>query len=329
MNITIEQAASVLAGAKRALIAGHSDPDGDALGSMLGLAYLLQVQGCEVWLYREGALPVDYDFLPGAEQVKEELPGSAWPDLLVLLDCHQVGRAGGKLAAWFPEGLKVLVLDHHLGEVAAEFMSAKDPGYSATAELIALMARQANWLVSMDAAKCLYAAIMSDTGNFTQGNTTALVLDTAGWLVSKGANPEELSLLSHSTNLNRLRLHAMALMRSKSFADGRVFLAHVSLQDLHDYGCVIADLEGLVEPLRFIKGGLIAAILKQIDDNQVKVSIRSKRHVDVSKLAMHFGGGGHKNAAGFRTTGTLDSVEKEFLQQVLVVLEELGEGQAR
>ena len=255
-----------------------------------------------------------------------DLPAQDWPDLLILLDCHQVHRAGQVLDKWLPADLKVLVLDHHLGEAPEEYLVLKDPVYSATAELIVLLLQKAARAVSFDAAQCLYAALMSDTGNFTQGNTTARVLKLAGWLVENGANPEELNMCSNSVTLNRLRLHSLALMHARSFADGRIFLASVSKKQMDDYNCTLADLEGMVEPLRFIEGGLIVAILKETAPGQIKVSIRSKRHVDVSLLAMEFNGGGHKNAAGFKAQGSLEQVEEAFVQKAVNLLESCREG---
>lgn len=324
MDISLEQAIHVLGQSSRVVVAGHSDPDGDALGSMLGLHHMLANLGKQTWLYREGLLPVDYAFLPGADRVGGHLPAADWADLLVLLDCHQVERAGQKLADWLPDNIKVLVLDHHLGEVDERYLVHKDPAYSATAELITLMLYQSNWHVSLEVVMCLYAGIIADTGNFTLGNTTARVLNSAGWLVEKGARPEDLSLRTNSTRLNRLQLHGLAMLRTQGFHGDKIFVTRVGLRDLADFNCTMADLEGMLEPLRFIAEGLIVALLKELANNQVKVSIRSRRHVDVSGLARSFGGGGHKNAAGFKVNGTLDSVQAKFLQRAAQLVEKIG-----
>lgn len=329
MNVSIEEAKNALTSSRRVLIAGHSDPDGDALGSMLGLYHFLKASGIEAWLYRDGQLPVDYSFLPGSEFVTKTLPEKGWPDLLVLLDCHDVNRAGRELDEWYYEELPVLTLDHHLGDANPKYMVLKDPGYSATAELLTILLRTTGLSINIDTAQCLYAGVMADSGNFTQGNTTARLLDAASWLVSQGARPDELSLEAHGVTFNRLRMHGMALMGAKRFADGKILVVRITRKDLEEYNCTLADVEGLVEPLRFVKDSLIVALLKQVSEDKVKVSMRSKRHVDISGLAMRLGGGGHKNAAGFMVDGGTDEAEACFLKEAEALLESICEGQPR
>ena len=304
------------------MLAAHSDPDGDALGAMLGLYHLLKPFGGQICMYRDGALPVDYTFLPGAGKVSEELPEADWPEIVVLLDCHAPYRAGNRLGDWLAGNVQVVVLDHHLGEADTGFMVCKNPAYSATSELIALMARDVKWDICQNAAQCLFAGMVADTGHFTQGNTTAQVLELASWLVSRGAQPDEIALRSSSRSLNRIQLHAHALSKIQPLFSGRMLVTQVSMQDLQDFNCGLADLEGLVEILFHIQDEEIGLVLKQVAENMIKASIRSKKHIDVSALAMEFGGGGHKNAAGFKMAGSLDEVQARFVEKAARLLEQ-------
>jgi phosphoesterase RecJ-like protein len=322
VNISPLEAAGALQDASRILIAAHSDPDGDALGSVLGLHYLLTGQGKQTWLYRNGALPVDFDFLPGAELVSSGLPPADWPDLLVLVDCCQLERSGQTMSAWLPAGLRVLVLDHHLGESDPRYMVSKSSAYSATAELMAAVAQAAGWQVSEAAAMSLYAALIADTGNFTQGNTTAAALRTAAWLVDKGARPDVLNMQSRRMRAARLRLHGLGLNRVEAFACGRICISSIGEQDLRAYDCGIADLSGLVGMMAHIEGVLIVALFAQTEDGCIKVSVRSRRHINVAALAAAFGGGGHKNAAGYKVCADMQLAKSQFVQKAAVLLEE-------
>ncbi|MDR1397302.1 MAG: bifunctional oligoribonuclease/PAP phosphatase NrnA [Desulfarculales bacterium] len=320
-HANIKQIGNELMSARHLLLAAHSDPDGDALGSMLGLYHLLSSLGCQIKMFREGQLPVDYSFLDGAEQVMNELPAAEWPDAVVLLDCHDPGRAGKILNDWIQPEHKIIVIDHHIGTVNSSYLICKEPTASATAELVTMLAEQMRWPINIMAANALFAGIVADTGYFSQSNTTGRVLRLAGWLVDNGATPAPIAAAAKSRALNRLRLHAEILNATRAMLGERLLLLQATRQQLSHYQCGNADLEGLVEQLMLVRGVMIGVLLKEITADTIKVSMRSKPHIDISELAMSFEGGGHKNAAGFKLAGSLDYVRDRLVQKIVLLLE--------
>jgi phosphoesterase RecJ-like protein len=180
---------SALESAARILIVSHRDPDGDALGSSLGLAHLLLGQGKEVFVHSAGPVPPEYEFLPGIEMVTTALPEDDWADLAVLLDCHQPSRAGKAAAEFLPGVARSVIIDHHEGPVDFGDPVWVDPSMAATSQMVALLAGEADWALSPDAATNLFVGVQTDTGRFQYSNTTPLVFMVAATLVEAGASP--------------------------------------------------------------------------------------------------------------------------------------------
>ncbi|MBI5522983.1 MAG: bifunctional oligoribonuclease/PAP phosphatase NrnA [Desulfarculus sp.] len=294
-----------LAPARRVLVLAHRDPDGDAIGSVLGLMHLLKSAGKLVFAHRAGQVAEEYAFLPGLDMVREDLPQAEDVDLAVLLDCHEPERAG-RLAEPLLKALpRVAVMDHHMG--AADFGQPRwvDPAKAATAQMVTLLAQEMGLPISKDAATCLFVGLQTDTGRFCYSNTTPQALKAAADLVAAGADPWAVTQEAYSTSLARLRLFARVTDRLELLAGGRLALATAKASDLVDLGCPPSDLDRIVEEFRAIRGVEVAALVKEIDQNSVKASLRSRGRVDVGALALALGGGGHHNAAGARLEGTL------------------------
>jgi phosphoesterase RecJ-like protein len=323
-SMNIKQIGGELVKARRLLLAAHSDPDGDALGAMLGLYHLLSSPECQIKMFRDGQLPVDYSFLDDSEKVADDLPEPEWPDAVVLLDCHEPNRAGTRFTDWIKPEHKVIVIDHHIGQVNTSYLVYKEPAASATAELVAILARQMRWPINIKAANSLFAGIAADTGYFSQGNTTGCVLNIAAWLVDNGAVPAQIAAAAKSRSLNRLRLQAEILNATQAVLGGRLLLLQATQQQLSCYQCSRADLDGLVEQLILVRGGMIGVLLKEFAEGTVKVSMRSQQHIDISGLAASFGGGGHKNAAGFKLAGSIDYVRAKLVQKIDSLLEHIN-----
>jgi bifunctional oligoribonuclease and PAP phosphatase NrnA len=301
-----ERLAEALASAGRVLVLAHRDPDGDAMGSALGLMHLLKTQGKQVFVHRCGSVAEEYAFLPGLEMARPELPAAADIDLAVLLDCHEPARAGQLAEPLLRSLPRVAVIDHHLG--AADFGDPRwvDPGMAATAQMVTLLARQAGWLLGREAATCLFVGLQTDTGRFCYSNTTPQALTVAADLVAAGADPWGIAQEVYSTSQGRLRLFGRVLQSLRLLVDGRLALAQARASDLEELGCPPSDLDRIVEELRAIRGVEVAVLLKEIDQHGVKASLRSRGRVDVGALALSLGGGGHHNAAGARIEGSLE-----------------------
>jgi phosphoesterase RecJ-like protein len=165
----------------------------------------------------------------------------------------------------------------------------------------------------------------ADSGYFSQGNTSARLVQLAGWQVDNGAVPADIALACNLRTLPRMRLQASLMSQVEALFGGRVLLVQVSQQQLSDFNCTSTDLEGLVDQFTFVQGELISVLLRQMENNMVKVSMRSKKNIDISKLAINFDGGGHKNAAGFKMAGSFDFVRSQLLPQISSLIEEVHE----
>jgi phosphoesterase RecJ-like protein len=310
-----------LARAQRVLLAAHRDPDGDALGAVLGLMYLLGAQGKEVFAHLAGEVPLEYYFLPGRQNLRTDLPTADWIDLAVLLDCHEPTRAGAAAGELLLRLGRVAVVDHHLGRADFGQTVWVEPGFAATCEMLTLMARQAGWLFGQEAATCFFVGVQTDTGCFVYSNTSPRTLRLAADLVEAGADPWAITQEAYTNGLPRLKLMARVFAGLKLVAGGRVALARASLADMGELGAVPSDLDRLVEELRAIRGVEVAVLFKEVRDGGVKASLRARGQVDVGALAIGLGGGGHKNAAGMRLEGGLDQAEAKLVPLLVAALE--------
>lgn len=302
----------ILAEAARPLLLAHQQPDGDALGGTLGLMHLLRSQGKKPLAYSAGPIPEEYKFLPGLERLVNELPRVEDIDLAVVLDCHGPERTGRDSGEFLLDFERVVIIDHHQGQ--AEFGQAAwvAPEYAATCEMLAVMARDMGWALTPEAATCLFVGLQTDTGSFRYANTTPLSFKVAAELEEAGARVWPISQEVYATRPKRLKLLGRIMDNLALSSDGRLALGQVTLKDLAAVKAGPADLEQAVEMLRLIPGVEAAALLREISGSEVKVSMRSRGKVDVAKVAMSLGGGGHKNAAGVTLKGSLKKARRQI-----------------
>jgi len=314
----------MLAAAGRVLVLAHLLPDGDALGSSLGLRHLLAAQGKEVWVYSAGPISEEYDFLPGRELVASELPSKDWPELAVVLDCHQPERTGVNSGPYLQKLPRVAVIDHHQGSASIGQAVWVDPGFAATSEMLAEMAHAQGWEMIPEAATCLFVGLQTDTGSFQYSNTTPRSFRAAACLVEAGADVWAISQEVYATRPLRLRLLGRIMDNLELSRQGRLAMSQVTLAELNQVGGGPADLEQGVETLRLIPGVQVSALLRETPKGTIKVSLRSRGRVDVSQVAIALGGGGHKNAAGVTLEGDLPVVRQRITSQLEKRLEELA-----
>ncbi|MCB2186027.1 MAG: bifunctional oligoribonuclease/PAP phosphatase NrnA [Deltaproteobacteria bacterium] len=308
----MRQVAGLIQDARSVLVVAHQDPDGDALGSTLGLAHLLRALGKEVHVYSAGPLPEEYLFLPGMAWLAP-LPPAAAVDLAVLLDCHQTGRTGPESGPYLDAVARGAVVDHHRGQSEYGQAAWLDTSYAATAGMLIDLAREAGWPLTPEAATCLFTGLQTDTGSFRYSNTTPRTFRQAAELVEAGADVWGISQEVYATRPRRIHLLSRMLESMSLHQDGRLALARVSLADLAACQCQAQDLEQVVETLRTIPGVEVAALLRELPGQRVKISLRSRGRQDVSGLALKLGGGGHRNAAGAKVDGSLDQVATRLL----------------
>ena len=306
------------------ILATHSNPDGDALGSLLGLADILEGMGKQVLRYLEETVSPLYRFLPGCGQTQtdiaqvREFADQAGDDLLVLcLDCGDVQRLG-RHHEELTDLRPLMVIDHHKGNAGFGDAAWIEPHRSSTGEMIYDLAVALDADISPRAAECLFAAINTDTGSFRYESTSSHTFVVAGDLVRRGVRPEVIAnYLYDNYTLGRLRLMQEVLATLEMHERDRIAVIRVTSKMLERTFTTMADTEYFINFPRAVGTVRVAIFLKEIEPEYISVSLRAKGQCDVAQIAARFGGGGHRNAGGCRFRGqSIDSV-RDLLVELL------------
>lgn len=302
----------LIEGSQEVVIVTHISPDADAVGSALGLAILLKNSGTNANCYFSESLPskliplVDFErvFFAEDELVKKLSSGA----ILVGVDCATKKRLGEVVYKSFPLAKTTINIDHHASNENWGQTNWVVPNAAATAEMIFEFSQSASLKLDSQIANLLYAGILDDTGSFCFSNTTGNTLRYAAELIDAGANPANISNYLYFQVPERVwRLRSQSLMTLRLEHQGKVGIMYVTQKMLDETGCVSEDTEGLVDIIRSIQGVEVVFFVREIE-NGFKISARSKNpNIDVNNFAAHFGGGGHKAAAGFTIVENLAS----------------------
>jgi phosphoesterase RecJ-like protein len=300
----------------RFLLTSHARPDGDAIGSVLALAEVLDQLGCKADVVLADPVPLIYRTLPNIDRVHEVPsandvdPGGNIP--AILLECDGIARTG----LLGLEGRTLINIDHHASGRAFGSVNWIDEHACAVAAMVYRIALAAKVEITPSMATCLYAAILSDTGSFTYASTTADTFAIAHDLATRGANPSQVARdLYFSNPASKIRLLGAAL--SNFQCDDSIAWTWVTSGDMERAGASAEDCEGVVNYLIGIAGVESAVFLREVPDtSQFRLSIRSKGKLDVAQVAEHFGGGGHRNASGCTLDGPLNMAIELILAQL-------------
>jgi phosphoesterase RecJ-like protein len=310
--------------AENIILLTHVHPDGDALGSSLGMAEILRGMGKEVCLFLEEPVSHLYAFLPGVdsvetriEQVAQFARKAAGSLITVALDSgddRRLGKYSDDLTRLSP----LVVIDHHKSHKDYGEHRWVEPSKSSTGEMIYELALELGVELSYSAAVNLYVAICTDTGSFRYECTRPRTLHIAAELVAIGVRPEEMArCLYDNVSTTRIKLLQMVLGTLQIHEKGKLAFVHVTHDMIEKSGATIHDIEGFVDYPRSLGSVKVAAFLKESNDGMVSVSLRAKGECDVAEVANIFDGGGHRNAAGFRLQGkTIDDAHAVVLAEL-------------
>ena len=296
------------------VISSHVRPDGDAIGSSLGLMHLLEAMGKKVTVVFTDPVPPSFRFLEGRDRISGVYPAA---DAAILLECDSLERCSidPREFAAAPPGLTINIDHHRSGREYAGF-NWIDPEAAAVGCMVYELAMAAGVTISHAMADCLYAAILTDTGSFNYPSTTASTFAMAEHLVQCGTNPNKIAAAVYFCNpVSKVRLLGIAL--SNIQIDGAVSWSHVTVEEMERVGATVEDCEGVANHLIGIDGVEAAAFLRELpEQDEFRLSLRSRYRLDVSVIAERFGGGGHRNASGCSMEGTLAEVSDRIVGQL-------------
>jgi phosphoesterase RecJ-like protein len=316
----LERAAEAIASARSLALACHHIPDGDALGSMLALADVALAQGKEVVASWPEPFLVGphYDFLPGLDRVTKPIDFPAEPELMITFDCGSLDRLG-ELAAPARAARQLIVIDHHATNDDYGTINVVDPDAAASAVVVRRLLEKLGWPLTRDAALCLYTGVVCDTGRFQYANTTPEVFALAEELAEHDLPIAHITReLFERHRLAYIKLAAAALERAEYDPDRRFVATWVTADDFAHYGVLLEETEGLIDLIRRTSEADVSCVLKETADG-TRVSLRAVSDFDVSQVAMGFGGGGHKAAAGFMSDRPVREVLEAIRERLPVV----------
>jgi phosphoesterase RecJ-like protein len=296
---------------RRFLVTSHARPDGDAIGSTLALAQILRKMGKSAEIVLGDPVPLLYHPLPGSETIVRSSQVNGDYDAVIILECDSVQRT--RLRGLDNQFL--INIDHHASSRPFANINWIDPSAVATAELVFRLAQAAQVKITPEIATCLYTAVLTDTGAFCYAPTNACTFELAKFLVEHGADPGKIAQSVYfSSPMSKMCLLGAALSRLER--DGEIAWMSVTRHDMERFGALEEDCEGLVNYALSISGIEVAIFFREVAQERIRVSIRSKGAVNVADIAQKFGGGGHECAGGFSTEGPVEESARRVLAEL-------------
>jgi bifunctional oligoribonuclease and PAP phosphatase NrnA len=297
-------------------VVGHIRPDGDCIGSQLGLALALQNAGKKVRCWNEDAVPQKLRFLDTEKLFEKPHAGEKF-DCVIATDCasfERLGKAGEHI-----QNRKLFInIDHHTSNTRyadINWVAGKEPSCG---ELIYRLLRAANWTVTKPIADCLFTAVSTDTGSFQYSTTRPATYHVAGDLVKRGADLAKIcDEVYQSYSLQRVRLLRHVYNSFKLTHNDQIAYFWLKQKDFARTGAERSDTEGLIEHVRDIEPVVVACAFEELEPELMRISLRSKNgKVNVNEIAAQFGGGGHSAAAGARIPGKPISVQRRVVAAI-------------
>lgn len=303
-------------------ITTHVRPDGDGIGSSLGLCWLLKSLGKSAEVIVRDTIPVAYQQLPGADEIRRVAEIDKNYDAVFVIECSDVARPGIiNLDKQFNVNI-----DHHT--TSAHFGSVNwiDATASAVGEMIYNLCKAIGGRITKEIAECIYLALVTDTGSFHFPNTTERTLKVASELVKVGVKPAQVSeAVYNSYPWSRVELMGQVLATVKRDATGRVAWMRQTLDMVEETDAVEGDNSGFVNIPLMAKDVEAVVYMRETKPGAYRVSLRSKGDINVARIAEKFGGGGHKNASGCRVEGDWDVWESKIVQAIIEAVEKSAE----
>ena len=300
---------AIVRAGQRFVVASHQRPDGDAIGSAMAMALALRAMGKEATVVFDGVPPVFLQPFPGVDGIQVTTAAGGAYDAALIMECGELSRTGVKGLDQSP----VVNIDHHPGNTGYGAINWIDESAAACGEMVCTLIDALGVRLTPEIATHLYLAVLTDTGSFHFSHLTPWTYEVARRAVEAGADPQWIARTHYdSSSLARVRIYGAVLNDMVIQNEGKVALLSITRKAMSDLGGSSDDLEGLINFPLTVKEIEAVAFFKEAGDHDWRFSMRSKGEVNVGAIAKHFGGGGHKNAAGCSTTGDLAAVQKRF-----------------
>ncbi|HTH51275.1 MAG TPA: bifunctional oligoribonuclease/PAP phosphatase NrnA [Pyrinomonadaceae bacterium] len=291
-------------------ITTHIKPDGDGVGSSLGLCWLLRSLGKHAEVIVHGEVPPAYRDLPGAEDIKDVREVNGKYDAIFVIECSDLSRPGIKGL----EDVLTVNIDHHATSAHFGTINWIDSTASAVGEMIYNLCKAIGGRITKEIAECVYMALVTDTGSFHFPNTSDRTLKVASELIRAGAEPTKIgNSVYYSYPWSRIELMRQVLATVKRDDTGKVASMRQTMEMERSSGTIDGDNNGFVNIPLAAREVVAAVYMREVAPNTYRASLRSKGNVNVAKVAEKFGGGGHKNAAGLGLEGDWDECEARIV----------------
>jgi phosphoesterase RecJ-like protein len=304
---------------ERFLLTSHARPDGDSIGSQLAMAFALEALGKQVRIINADPPPEHYYEFPGVERIEfaTEVPGDAEAEAVIVMECGDLSRTG---VGGF-DGRFIINIDHHIGNRMYGAVNWFDESAAACGEMVFDVIQALEVPLTIEIGTHIYLAILTDTGSFHHSNITPRTFDICRRAVEAGVNPAAMARrVFDSNSFGKLKLIGALLDRMELLDEGRLAVLYLDDAMLEACGCTHNDTEGLINLPLTAREIQAVVFFKVAPEGDVRVSMRSKYDVDVRLVANAFGGGGHRNAAGFTVPGPLAQVRARILEQVVAAV---------
>ncbi|WP_457570511.1 DHH family phosphoesterase [Desulfovulcanus sp.] len=315
MTKNLEQILTAIKENDHFLVTAHINPDGDAIGAMAAMGYILQSLRKNFVLFNESGLPQRLAWLKLPGPIIQELPETD-PEWLIVLDSGDSSRPGEKIKDLITK-VKTINIDHHLGNPNFGLINWVEPRSSSVGEMVAQIARELGVSLQGPLAEAIYLAIASDTGGFSFGNTTPEVLELTAHLIRQGLDYGLVNAqMQKQWSINRIKLQGKVLLGTELHLHDQIGLITITEEMFKQTGAGVEDCEGLVNYIRNIKSVKVAISLREDGPKKTKFSLRSYGKIDVQQMARDLGGGGHRNASGGSLEMSLTQAKEKILSTV-------------
>ncbi|GAC1473063.1 MAG: bifunctional oligoribonuclease/PAP phosphatase NrnA [Chloroflexota bacterium] len=312
----LDKAAELIQDAHRIAVMAHVNPDADAIGSVLGLSRGMNEIGKDVVPALSDPVPDYARFLPGSERIVSTLPAENF-DLYIFADAAEIHRVGDiylSEPSRFTSGT-LLNIDHHRTNPGYGTVNYVDPHASSTSEMSYRLLHRLGAPIDANTATALLFGIVGDTGSFRNGATTPGSLEVAAHLLEHGAAGQQIAhQLFERKTFGAARLWGKIVSTIELDRERSIVFACLSQLMLAEEGVTVDETEGVAEYLRGVQEAVVVMLLKENDDGDVRVSMRSRPEVDVSAIATALGGGGHRQAAGCTVPGPFPKAKEVLLE---------------